>query len=65
MVNIFAELLQDREGEVRAAAASQLTAFCKLLTEDIIISKILKPVSDLANDADEHVRGISYLFPFW
>jgi len=58
MVDIFVELLQDREGEVRSAAASQITAFCQLLSEDIIIQSILPPISELANDGDEHVRGL-------
>lgn len=57
MVDIFVELLQDREAEVRSAAASQITAFCQLLSEEIIIKSILGPVSELANDGDEHVRG--------
>lgn len=57
MVNIFVNLLRDREAEVRSAAASQITAFCQLLSEEIIINSILGPISELANDADEHVRG--------
>lgn len=57
MVNVFVELLQDQEAEVRSASASQITSFCQLLTEEIIINQILKPVAELANDGDEHVRG--------
>merc|ERR1712137_1202556 len=52
MVDIFVELLEDREGEVRSAAASQITGFCQLLTEDIIIQSILPPISELANDGE-------------
>jgi len=57
MVDIFVELLEDREGEVRSAAASQITAFCQLLTEEIIIKTVLPAVQELANDDDEHVRS--------
>ena len=64
MVDVFVQLLRDREPEVRSAAASQITGFCKLISEETIINTILPVVTELARDKDESVRGIFEIFLF-
>lgn len=48
--------MKDNEAEVRTAAAGQIPGFARLITPDVIISRLLPPIRDLSTDQSQHVR---------
>lgn len=53
----FVQLLKDNEAEVRTAGAGQIPGFAKLITPDIILSRLLPCIRDLSTDQSQHVRA--------
>jgi len=51
------QLLKDNEAEVRTAAAGQIPGFAKLITPDIILSRLISHIRDLSIDQSQHVRA--------
>jgi len=56
-VTAFVLLLKDNEAEVKTAAASKVPGFSSLLSQDVILEKIIPCVKDLVTDASQHVRS--------
>lgn len=52
----FVRLLRDNEAEVRVAAAGKLSAFCKILAGEAVISALLPCVKELSTDSSQFVR---------
>ena len=57
LVPAYVKLLRDTEAEVRVAAASKVSAICKMLPADRVIASIIPCVKDLAADSSQHVRS--------
>jgi serine/threonine-protein phosphatase 2A regulatory subunit A len=55
-VPAFVRLLRDNEAEVRVAAAGKLSAFCKILAGEAVISALLPCVKELSTDSSQFVR---------
>lgn len=53
----YVKLLRDTEAEVRVAAAGKVSAICKMLSADRVISAVVPCVKDLAADSSQHVRS--------
>lgn len=53
MVAAFVRLLKDNEAEVRVAAAAKLSAFCKILEGEDVISALLPCVKELSTDGSQ------------
>ncbi len=56
LVPAFVRLLRDNEAEVRVAAAGKLSAFCKILAGEAVISALLPCVKELSTDGSQFVR---------
>ena len=56
LVPAFVRLLRDNEAEVRVAAAGKLSAFCKILAGEAVISALLPCVKELSTDSSQFVR---------
>eukprot|EP01083_Nonionella_stella_P062225 161834_1 len=56
LLSLFAELLSDREPQVRKVAISQLAPACKHVDPAYIVSKIVPIFKDLAGDPIDDVR---------
>jgi len=57
MVNIFVQLLQDGEAEVRTAAAHKVADVAKLVGETLTTEKLIKPIESLAKDECQYTRA--------
>jgi len=57
MINIFVQLLQDGEPEVRTAAAQKVTEVAKLVGEKLTTDKLMKPIEALAKDECQYTRA--------
>lgn len=57
LVPAYVKLLRDTEAEVRVAAAGKVSAVCKMLTPDRVITSIVPCVKELAADSSQHVRS--------
>jgi serine/threonine-protein phosphatase 2A regulatory subunit A len=53
----FIDLLEDNEGEVRTAAASQLPGYANLVDKSVVLEKLLPRVRDLAVDENQYTRA--------
>lgn len=53
LVPAFVRLLRDNEAEVRVAAASKLSAFCKILAGEAVIAALLPCVKELSTDGSQ------------
>ena len=53
LVPAFVKLLQDGEAEVRVAAAAKVSAFCKILNHEAVISALLPAVKELSTDSSQ------------
>lgn len=49
----FVRLLQDSEAEVRVAAASKVSAFCKIFNNEAVISALLPCIKELSTDSSQ------------
>ena len=49
----FVRLLQDNEAEVRVAAASKVSAFCKIFNNEAVISALLPCIKELSTDSSQ------------
>mmetsp|Transcript_4065 Transcript_4065/g.5839 ORF Transcript_4065/g.5839 Transcript_4065/m.5839 type:complete len:619 (-) Transcript_4065:477-2333(-) len=57
LINIFVQLLQDGEAEIRTAAAQKVAEVAKLVGEKLTTEKLLKPVEALAKDECQFTRA--------
>jgi serine/threonine-protein phosphatase 2A regulatory subunit A len=57
LVVAFTALMKDNEAEVRTAAAGQIPGFARLVTPEVIVSRLLPPIRDLSTDQSQHVRA--------
>ncbi|KAI9608837.1 hypothetical protein H4Q26_005026 [Puccinia striiformis f. sp. tritici PST-130] len=57
LVGAYVHLLKDNEAEVRTAAAGQIPGFCKLIDREVILSRVLICVRELASDTSQYVRA--------
>ena len=53
LVPAFVRLLQDNEAEVRVAAASKVSAFCKIFNNEAVISALLPCIKELSTDSSQ------------
>ena len=49
----FVRLLQDNEAEVRVAAASKVSAFCKIFNNEAVITALLPCIKELSTDSSQ------------
>mmetsp|Transcript_3550 Transcript_3550/g.7107 ORF Transcript_3550/g.7107 Transcript_3550/m.7107 type:complete len:616 (-) Transcript_3550:517-2364(-) len=57
MVNIFVQLLQDGEAEVRTAAAQKIADVAGLIGKELTTEKLMKPTEALAKDDCQYTRA--------
>ena len=53
LVPAFVRLLQDNEAEVRVAAASKVSTFCKIFNNEAVISALLPCIKELSTDSSQ------------
>lgn len=58
LANVFENLLNDPEPEVRAAGGMHVSAVCKFIPKAVIISKIVPTLQRLAVDNTDFVRAV-------
>jgi serine/threonine-protein phosphatase 2A regulatory subunit A len=56
LVPLYVGFLKDTESEVRTAALAHLGGFSDLIDTDVVVSKIVPNLSDLATDSFQYVR---------
>ena len=64
LLSCFANLLQDAEAEVRAAAAKNLAGYITIVKADLFASEVLPLLSTLSQDTAPNVRSESRLLSF-
>mmetsp|Transcript_44005 Transcript_44005/g.73301 ORF Transcript_44005/g.73301 Transcript_44005/m.73301 type:complete len:618 (-) Transcript_44005:47-1900(-) len=57
MINIFVQLLQDGEAEVRTAAAQKIAEVAQLAGEKLTTDKLMRPIEALAKDESQYTRA--------